>query len=392
MLSAVTNHHDALRLRLVENGGVWEQHIAAPADFTELATRQLPDDLAADEADEHSAVSNIVAELIAEQGDSNAPLIAVHVTAPNGGAQYLGLALHETVADDASRQLLGADIITAFAQRLDDQEIKLDPVTTGWRDWSVRCAALATHPAALDTRSYWIEQSTKANLWLTDGDAAQPPSATDLTKLPSVLNAEQTSELDDARRRFRRSIQTILLAALGRTIAQTVGDGVVAVELDGEGRSVLRPDVDVRRTVGRFTTYYPVALTCATGQGAAALKGLDAVHDTLKSVPHYGIGYGLLRYLYAPTGRVLGAQRTPDIHFRYAGTIPELPPWMLRYSSIPTWQCRCESRSLGSATPSKSGPTGPAARYMWIGGTTPGVSPRKQQRRWRGRSPPHSAN
>ncbi|WP_373120838.1 type I polyketide synthase [Mycobacterium marinum] len=326
VLSAVTNHHDALRLRLVENGGVWEQHIAAPADFTELATRQLPGDLAAGEADEHSAVSNIVAELIAEQGDSNAPLIAVHVTAPNGGAQYLGLALHEMVADDASRQLLGADIITAFAQRLGDQEIKLDPVTTGWRDWSVRCAALATHPAALDTRSYWIEQSTKANLWLTDGDAAQPPSATDLTKLPSVLNAEQTSELDDARRRFRRSIQTILLAALGRTIAQTVGDGVVAVELDGEGRSVLRPDVDVRRTVGRFTTYYPVALTCATGQGAAALKGLDAVHDTLKSVPHYGIGYGLLRYLYAPTGRVLGAQRTPDIHFRYAGTIPELPP------------------------------------------------------------------
>ncbi|CKV42028.1 phenolpthiocerol synthesis type-I polyketide synthase ppsE [Mycobacterium tuberculosis] len=49
------------------------------------------------------------------------------------------------------------------------------------------------------------------------------------------------------------------------------------------------------------------------------------MHNTLKSVPHYGIGYGLLRYVYAPTGRVLGAQRTPDIHFRYAGVIPELP-------------------------------------------------------------------
>ena len=130
--------------------------------------------------------------------------------------------------------------------------------------------------------------------------------------------------MDDARRRFRRSIQAILLAALGRTIAQTVGDGVLAVELEGEGRSVLRPDVDVRRTVGWFTTYYPVPLACAKGR-ARRIQQLDAVHNTLKSVPHYGIGYGLLRYLYAPTGRVLGAQRTPDIHFRYAGMIPELP-------------------------------------------------------------------
>ena len=153
----------------------------------------------------------------------------------------------------------------------------------------------------------------------------EPPSAGDLTRLSCTLNAEQTSEVDDARRRFRRSVQAILLAGLGRTIAKTVGDGVLTVELEGDGRSVLRPDVDVRRTVGWFTTYYPVPLTCASGEGAAALQHLDAVHNTLKSVPHYGIGYGLLRYLYAPTGRVLGAQRTPDIHFRYSGMIPELP-------------------------------------------------------------------
>src|SRR5262249_62411753 len=140
----------------------------------------------------------------------------------------------------------------------------------------------------------------------------------------STMSAAQTSEVDDARRRFRRSIQEILLAALGRTIAQTIGEGVVAVELEGDGRSVLRPDVDVRRTVGWFTTYYPVRLACA--QGGAAIAQLDAVHDTLKSVPHYGIGYGLLRYVHAATGRVLGAQRTPDIHFRYVGVIPELPP------------------------------------------------------------------
>jgi phthiocerol/phenolphthiocerol synthesis type-I polyketide synthase E len=52
---------------------------------------------------------------------------------------------------------------------------------------------------------------------------------------------------------------------------------------------------------------------------------LDDVHDTLNAVPHYGIGYGLLRYLYAPTALVLGAARPADMYFSYVGTIPDLP-------------------------------------------------------------------
>ena len=52
---------------------------------------------------------------------------------------------------------------------------------------------------------------------------------------------------------------------------------------------------------------------------------MDDVHDTLKAVPHYGIGYGLLRYMYAPTARLLGATRPADIFFSHVGTIPDLP-------------------------------------------------------------------
>lgn len=319
VLSAVTNHHDALRLQLVDNAGVWEQRIAPPGQFADLQTRSLPDE---------GTAAAVLAEVIAAQSDSTGPLTAVHITSASGGPNYLGLGVHAMVADTASHQILGSDIVIAFGQHLAGQEITLEPAVTGWREWSQRAAALATHPAALDTRAFWIDNAGKITRWLTESAAtdATRPTVDDLTKLSCTLNAEQTSELDDARRRFRRSIQEIMLAALGRSIAQTIGDGVVAVELEGEGRSVLRPDVDLRRTVGWCTTYYPVPLNCAAGRGAGAIEQIDAVHDTLKSVPHYGIGYGLLRYVYGPTGRAFGAQRTPDIHFRYAGAIPELPP------------------------------------------------------------------
>jgi phthiocerol/phenolphthiocerol synthesis type-I polyketide synthase E len=117
----------------------------------------------------------------------------------------------------------------------------------------------------------------------------------------------------------------ILLAALGRTIARTIGDGVVAVDLAGNGRSVLEPDVDLQRTVGWFTTIYPVPLTCATVQQASATTMLAAVHRTLAAVPNQGIGHGLLRYVYAPTALQLAAQPLSDIFFSYVGTVPELP-------------------------------------------------------------------
>ena len=118
-------------------------------------------------------------------------------------------------------------------------------------------------------------------------------------------------------------------------------------------RSVLKPDVDLRRTVGWFTTFYPVALNCTNGEGASARQLLDDVHDTLNAVPHYGIGYGLLRYLYAPTARLLGAARPADIFFSYVGTIPDLPSVSSDEppcNSTPTPRCRCARRFRASGT------------------------------------------
>jgi phthiocerol/phenolphthiocerol synthesis type-I polyketide synthase E len=113
------------------------------------------------------------------------------------------------------------------------------------------------------------------------------------------------------------------LTALGRAVAATVGEGAVAVDLGGRGRSVLKPDVDLQRTVGWFTTIHPVVL--AASSRTSATQALDETRDTLKAVPHYGIGYGLLRYVYAPTARVLGAARPADILFTHVGTIPDVP-------------------------------------------------------------------
>ena len=325
VLTAVANHHDALRLRFVESDGVWEQQIAAPGEFAELDVRPLPAGVVSGSPAERDAVSAILTDLIIGREASVTPLAATYITGAEGDPHYLVVTVHHLAGDNASQEMLMTDIFTAFAQRLAGTDIVLQPVTTTWRDWSQRCAALATHPAVRNSRGFWLGQARSATLWVTGRDNAEPPHTGDLAKVPSTLSSALTADVDETQRSLRLAADEILLAALGRTIARTIGEGSAAVDLAGHGRLVLKPVVDLHRTVGWFTTVHPVSLACTNGENAGAVEILADIHRTLDAVPHYGIGHGLLKYGYAPTARQLAAVRGPDIFFSYVGTIGELP-------------------------------------------------------------------
>jgi phthiocerol/phenolphthiocerol synthesis type-I polyketide synthase E len=326
VLTAVANHHDALRLQIVERAGTWEQHIAAPEEFTELSTRSLPHDVATGSPAERQAVLAILTELVTSQDTGHKPLAATYIVGNQGGPCYVAITVHHSICDNESRGILITDMFNAFGQRLAGEEIALQPATTTWREWSQRCAALATHPAVLESRGFWLEQSDRSTLRLARQDIAEPPHAGDLAKLSSVLTSDLTSEVDEAQRSLRMATDEILLATLGRTIGHTIGAGVITVDLDGHGRLIFRPDVDLHRSIGWFTTIYPVPLTCTDRDTSTAKELMDGVHQALDAVPHYGVGHGLLKYVYAPTAVQLAGERAPDIFLSYVGTIPELPP------------------------------------------------------------------
>jgi len=124
------------------------------------------------------------------------------------------------------------------------------------------------------------------------------------------------------------------------------------VHLEGHGREALFEDIDVTRTVGWFTSMYPMLLsgqdvvTPARRIGAGLLTGLgggvssttpavdtpakrasdvieilDRLRSHLRSLPNHGIGYGILRYLHpdATVRNRLAALPDPLISFNYLG-------------------------------------------------------------------------
>ncbi|MBS1694729.1 MAG: acyltransferase domain-containing protein [Actinobacteria bacterium] len=323
VLAAVSDHHDALRLRMVDPAGTWELRIDPPGEFDGLATRSLPGDPG--DPSQWQAVLDIVTEQIRSQDLSGPALTAVHVTDSTGVSRYLAVTVHEAVVDVASREILLTDLFTAFGQRLAGEEILLPPPSATWAQWAQRCTAMAAHPAVLERQDYWRGNATAATLRLSDGAVNDPPRPDDLVRLSSTLTTAQTADVDRARRRFGHAMEEVLLAALGRVVAGAVGEGVLTVDLTADARPVFKPDVDVRRTVGGFTTLYPVPLDCADPAHRDAGEAITAVRTTLDEVPHRGIGYGLLRYVYAPTARRFGAVPLADILINHVGTIPDFP-------------------------------------------------------------------
>lgn len=107
----------------------------------------------------------------------------------------------------------------------------------------------------------------RANLQLTDYDAERRPGQYELTCHPAILSAVLTAELEGAASALRLTSEEIMLAALGRAIQRTIGDGFVAV--------------DVAR---QHASSYPVALACVGPDRLPATDMLASVHDSLVTI------------------------------------------------------------------------------------------------------------
>ena len=115
--------------------------------------------------------------------------------------------------------------------------------------------------------TYPVDKLCFPTLRVVDHDIAEGTSP-DLNKLSMLPSEEVTAEVDGATEWLGVGADEILLAALGRTIARAIGDGVVAADVTGEGRWLL----------------HAIPLLCATAQQASATEMLGTVHRMLSAV------------------------------------------------------------------------------------------------------------
>ncbi|MFK3721581.1 non-ribosomal peptide synthase/polyketide synthase [Pseudomonas fulva] len=306
-LQALVQHHDALRLTFSEGEQGWLAEHGEPV-MALLWQRQVADAQALTALCDDAQRSLDLAE---------GPLLRAVLATLDDGSQRLLLVIHHLVVDGVSWRILFEDLQQAYAQCLAGQPVKLPSKTTAYKAWAQKLEAHAHSPALQGQKDYWMAQLRGQRADLPGAKVDAGMQGHHAQTVQTRLDAQQTRRLlQQAPAAYRTQVNDVLLTALARVICQWTGEQAALVQLEGHGREELFDNVDLTRTVGWFTSLFPVKLPVSSDLGDT----LRQVKEHLRGIPDKGIGYGVLRYLGdAATREALATLATPRITFNYLG-------------------------------------------------------------------------
>ncbi|GAA4033864.1 non-ribosomal peptide synthetase [Allokutzneria multivorans] len=281
-LKTVVQHHEALRLRL-------NDRTQSPVD-SEIVLERGTEPLAAQTG------------LSLENG----PVIrAVLLDGPK-----LFLTVHHFAMDGVSWRILLQDLETAYDQIRAGSAPELEPVGTSFGQWSHALSAHVADGALDDDLAYWTSLPTNVPLPV-DRDGPNTAGSTRSISL-RLTKGETDALLHHVPGVYRTQVNDVLLSALGRALSWWTGEGTVSVALEGHGREEIIDGIDLSRTIGWFTTQFPVALSMPAEDWGTVLK---SVKEQLRAVPHRGLSFEALRYLKGG----LDKHELPGVSFNYHG-------------------------------------------------------------------------
>ncbi|BCA53909.1 hypothetical protein W02_10490 [Nitrospira sp. KM1] len=235
------------------------------------------------------------------------------------------LVAHHLVIDGVSWRILLEDLQNAYLQQHGDQIISLPPKTTSVKYWAERLEAFAQSDRLKEELHYWTRPQQGLSLPLPVDDPAGIKDERQAQAVSSSLSEKDTTALlREVPAAYQTQISDVLLAALVQTFAEWTGRDHLRLDLEGHGREELFGDVDVSRTVGWFTSIFPVVLRLPQGSLGDVLKD---VKEQLRDIPSRGTGYGVLHYLSKmPEAAELRTHPPSQLCFNYLGQIDQGTP------------------------------------------------------------------
>ncbi|XXY54893.1 amino acid adenylation domain-containing protein [Sorangium sp. So ce269] len=317
-VQAAADHHGALRLRFTREADGWRQRYAGSAAAA-VARVDLSDVPAEAQA---AALARAAGEHQAQLHLTEGPLLRAVLfdLGPDRPGRLLLIA-HHLVVDAVSWRILLEDLQTAYRQHDRGEAIRLPDETLSFGEWARRVCAHARSEEVARQAEAWFAAS-RPTAALPADDPAGASLEADTVYRTQFLGAEDTRALLRATPAYRMRVDEILLAAFAGALAQWTGDPAVLIDLEGHGRDAL-DDVDLSRTVGWFTSVYPVRLEVPAD--AAPGGALKALKEQLRAVARGGATYGVLRYLSEDERAArLREHAAPQVSFNYLGQWDDL--------------------------------------------------------------------
>ena len=288
-LTAAITHHDAFRLRFAQTSSGWEHSYAervSPVTITRADHVFTPEEIP-------QAAESLQSSLNIAQGPLLAAMYFLMGAETAAKEARLLLTVHHLAIDGVSWRLLLEDMESAYSALQESKPIALPPKTASYKAWSKALAEYADQPDMRAQIDYWraVPDVISAELPIEHAAGLNTEESTEtitirLTSGQTALLLRQVPAV------YHSQINDLLLTALAESFRPWTGRESLLVDVEGHGREDIG-GIDVSRTIGWFTSIYPVRLSLKSDARLDA--SLQSVKNQLRQIPGKGIGYGLLR-------------------------------------------------------------------------------------------------
>ncbi len=315
-------HHDALRMRFRQENGHWQQFYSLPN--TDVPYMSIDISMLS-ESERQNYMKHTFLQQQASLHLEKGPLVRfVHFYQGKSQPCRLFIVIHHLVIDTVSWSILLDEIETACAQLLRGERIVFDPKTTSFKHWAELLQEYARSQHFIMEAAYWLEEARMRVERLprdlsTSGQTTGSEASS--RTIVAVLTPEETQRLQEAAQAYRAASNELVLTALALALARWTGTSQLLIALEGHGREELSDQLGFSRSLGWYTTLFPLLLQIEKADEPGTC--LQMIKEQRRAVPGRGISYGLLRYLHDDpvlTER-LRTLPTPEILFNYLGRI-----------------------------------------------------------------------
>ncbi|MEM7555067.1 MAG: amino acid adenylation domain-containing protein [Cyanobacteria bacterium P01_A01_bin.84] len=329
-------HHDALRLQFRNIESKLQQINADVDNYIDENTQNIPllqfDLSVLNEEQQKSTITEVATQLQTSLNLSTELIRLAFFKLGNNKPNRLLFIIHHLVIDGISWRILLSDLQVIFEQLNSNsgtsQKIQLLPKTTSFKYWSKSLQKYAQSQISPQTIEYWknICQISQLPLPIDNPQGNNTVATTDTVSI--TFTAEETKDLlQKVPLSYQTQINDVLLTALVQSFEKWTGEKRLLIDLEGHGREDLFNEIDISRTVGWFTTMFPVWLDLGEIKDVRKdiqkniTTNLKAIKEQLRRTPNRGIDYGILRYLGSPEIQTQLSAISPQVRFNYLGQV-----------------------------------------------------------------------
>ena len=318
-LRILVAQHDALRLSFEETAGGWHQSYPE-LDAAVVGVKAI--DLSAyDRSTQLRLLDRTASYVQASMNLADPPLLrAALFHLGSGESRRLLLSIHHLVVDPISWQILLEDLETSYRQLEQGSAVQLPDRSAAFHEWA---EALETHTRSDILRSeqaFWLSDSFADTARLPVDDPTSRFTEVSARTYTVQIGAEETRSFSqEVHVAYRTRSEDLLLTALAKALTDWTGASSFLVGLERHGREDLQDGLDLTRTVGWFTSFFPIRLHLLPGMDPGA--AIKEIKEQIRRIPRNGLGYGVLRYLSDDhvVRAKLKALPQPEIIFNYTG-------------------------------------------------------------------------